>query len=272
MKQCIRDPEEVNWSDYWKEKLKSKKDAKKDWNKAASKFHERAKRDDYHELLFSRLKITKEDTVLDLGCGEGSLTIPIAEMAKHVTGVDSSYKMLELLDEKVEKEGIGNIDTILKDIEEIDCEELGNYDVVIASRSLNSIENIEKTIETIDKIANKYVFITYFGPDNWKIEKDFYKYIDKEYNAFPDYNYLFNIIFNLGIYPNVERMDIKKYRRYKSVDEAMTNGKFRPQLLSSTERDKLREYLEKTFKRDSENGTVFNEIDKADWILFWWKK
>lgn len=272
MKQCIENPNELKWDKFWENELKQKEDRGKDWDKAAVSFHKRAKKDDYHELLFSKLIVDENDSVLDLGCGEGSITLPLAQKVKSVTGVDSSPKMLELLNQRAHERGIGNVKTILKPLEDITYEEVGSHDVVLASRSLNGIIPINETLKTIDKIANKYVFITLFGPENWKIEGEFNEYIGRENKHFPGHNYIFNILFNMGIYANVERLDIKAYREYDNISDAMDNGKFRLDLLNSEEKDKLKEYLEKILIKDSETGKLYNKKDKADWILIWWKK
>lgn len=272
MKQTITNPNEVDWVKYWQEALKQKTDKNKDWDKAALHFHKRAKKDDYHDLLFSKLILNENDSLLDLGCGEGSITLPIAKQVRKVTGVDSSAKMLELLNQRAQEQNIKNVDTILKSLEDISYEEIGDYDVVLASRSLNGIIPIEETLKTINEIANKYVFITLFGPENWKIEKEFNEYIGKENKPFPEYNYMFNILYNMGIYANIERLDIKAYREYSSIEEAMDNGKFRLDLLNDDEKAQLRKYLNEILKKDSETGKLYNEKDKADWILIWWKK
>lgn len=272
MKQIITNPNEVDWLKYWQEALKQKTDKNKDWDKAAPHFHKRAKKDDYHDLLFSKLILNENDSLLDLGCGEGSITLPIAKQVRKVTGVDSSTKMQELLNKRAQEQNIKNVDTILKSLEDISYEEIGDYDVVLASRSLNGIIPIEETLKTINEIANKYVFITLFGPENWKIEKEFNEYIGKENKPFPEYNYMFNILYNMGIYANIERLDIKAYREYSSIEEAMDNGKFRLDLLNDDEKAQLRKYLNEILKKDSETGKLYNEKDKADWILIWWKK
>ena len=54
MKQCIENPNELKWDKFWENELKQKEDRGKDWDKAAVSFHKRAKKDDYHELLFCR--------------------------------------------------------------------------------------------------------------------------------------------------------------------------------------------------------------------------
>ena len=115
----INDPEEIDWAYFWREKLEAKKDRSKDWNKAAPNFGKSAKKDDYHTKLIERIDVTKDDTLLDLGCGEGSITIPLAKKAKSVTGVDSAYKMLEILNEKAQRENVDNIKTIEEDLTKI---------------------------------------------------------------------------------------------------------------------------------------------------------
>ena len=270
MKQCIENPNDVDWAAFWAEKLSTKVD--KDWDKAAPGFFKRTRKEDYNDALFSKLILDKEDTVLDIGCGEGSITIPLAKRVKKVIGLDSSPKMLEYLEKRAAENSITNIETVLKPIEEIKYDEIGDVDVVVASRSLNGIVPIEETLAELNRIANKYVFITIFGPENKKIEKDFDKELGIKTEDFPDYNYFFNILFNMGIYANVERFDLNNYREYESIEEAVDNGKFRLDLYSDEEKEKLKEYLERILTKDEETGKYYNVKDKADWIMVWWKK
>lgn len=270
MRQCIETPDDVDWTGFWAEKLANKKD--KDWDKAAPGFYRRTRKEDYNDALFDKLILDENDTVLDVGCGEGSVTIPIAKKVKKVIGLDSSPKMLEYLEKRANDNEINNIEIILKPIEEISYAEIGDADVVVCSRSLNGIIPIENVLQELNKIANKYVFITIFGPENKKIEKDFDKELGVKTEDFPDYNYFFNILFNMGIYANVERFDLNNYREYDSIDDAMDNGKFRLDLYSDDEKEKLREYLERILTHDPETGKYYNVKDKADWIMIWWKK
>lgn len=270
MKQCIENPNDVDWTGFWAERLAGK--VNKNWDDAAPGFFKRTRKDDYQDALFDKLILDENDTVLDVGCGEGSVTIPIAERVKKVIGVDSSPKMLEYLEKRAEYNNISNIETILKPIEEITYDEIGDVDVVICSRSLNGIIPIEEVLSELDKIANKYVFITIFGPENKKIEKDFDKELGIKTEDFPDYNYFFNILFNMGIYANVERFDLNNYREYGSIDEAMDNGKFRLDLYSDEQKDLLRDYLKRILTYDSKTKKYYNIKDKADWIMVWWKK
>lgn len=270
MKQQIENPNDVDWVNFWAERLTGKKN--KNWDEAAPGFFKRTRKDDYNDALFDMLILDENDTVLDVGCGEGSITIPLAKRVKKVIGVDSSPKMLEYLKKRAEENNVDNIKTILKPIEEIKYEDIGDVDVVVCSRSLNAIIPIDETLLELDKIANKYVFITIFGPENKKIEKDFDREIGKQTEDFPDYNYFFNILFNLGIYANIQRFDLNNYREYNSIDEAMDNGKFRLDLYSDEEKELLKKYLKRILTYDDKTKKYYNVKDKADWIMVWWKK
>lgn len=270
MKQTIENPNDVDWEGFWAEKLEGK--VNKDWDKAAPGFYRRTRKDDYQDALFEMLVLDEDDVVLDVGCGEGSITIPIAKRVKKVIGLDSSPKMLEYLEKRAADNNIDNIETILKPIEEINYDEIGDVDVVVCSRSLNGIMPIGNVLSELNRIANKYVFITIFGPENKKIEKDFDRELGIKTEDFPDYNYFFNILFNMGIYANVKRFDLNNYREYDSIEDAMDNGKFRLDLYSYEEKVKLKEYLERILTKDSKTGKLYNVKDKADWVMVWWKK
>lgn len=270
MKQCIENPNDIKWEEFWAERLKNK--VNKDWDKAAPGFYKRTRKDDYQDALFDKLILDENDSVLDVGCGEGSVTIPLAKRVKKVIGLDSSPKMLEYLEKRALDNNIDNIKTVLKPIEEIKYDEIGDVDVVVCSRSLNGIIPIREVLMELDKIASKYVFITIFGPENKKIEKDFDKELGIKTEDFPDYNYFFNILFNMGIYANIERFDLNNYREYDSIEDAMDNGKFRLDLYSDDEKALLKEYLERILTKDKKTGKYYNVKDKADWIMVWWKK
>ncbi len=269
---CIKTPKDIDWIYFWSEKLKQKIDRNKDWDKAAPHFGKSAKRDDYHTRFIQELDLNKEDSVLDLGCGEGSITLPIAKKVKTVTGIDSSKKMLEILNDKCEKMNINNVKTIKMDLNNLNVEKLGKFDIVIASRCLNSIVDIGNVLDNINKIANKRVYVTLFGPNNWKLEKDFYEKIGKPFNDFPSHDYFFNILISKNIYPNVLNLNIGKSREYSSIEEACESGKWRRELLTDKELKIFYEYINKIMVKNPKTGQYFNPNDKADWVLIWWEK
>ena len=186
MKQCIENPDDVKWEEFWAERLANKKD--KDWDKAAPGFFKRTKKDDYNNALFDILILNKDDTVLDVGCGEGSITIPLSKKVKKVIALDSSVKMIEYLEKRVNEQNITNIESLLKPIEEIKYEDIGDMDVVVCSRSLNGIMPIHEVLTELNKIANKYGYFKNALESNFqKLEnlgKDLYS--DDFFKDFPN--------------------------------------------------------------------------------------
>ena len=215
----IEDENQIDWEELWTRKMDKKGDRGKDWTKAAVKYSERASKDNYTEQLISKMILTKEDTVLDVGCGEGSVTIPLSKEVASVTAIDATDKMLEILNEKIQEESIDNIKTIKDDVNDVTLKKYGNHDIVLASRVINGIKSPKKVFSNFNEIANKYVFITLFGPNNWKLEKDFFKYINSEYGGAPSYTILLNLLAEMDIYPNVINLDVNIDRKMQMAKE-----------------------------------------------------
>lgn len=270
----IEDIEDIDWNYFWKKGLKEKGNlgASKNWDKAAVPYAKLNAKDDYTDKLINNLILDKSDSLLDIGAGEGSVSIPLSEKVKNITAVDSSKKMIELFNERIKEKGIDNIETIKMDISEINLDSIGHKDIVLASRSINSFPEMEDLLINLNEIANKYVFITFFGPNNWRMEKEFYNFIDKNYIDHPSYVLLLNLLEQIGIYANVINLDVGPVRTYENIDEAMVNGKWKLDNYSDKEKDQLHEFLSKTLQVDSKTKKLFNPLDKPDWVLIWWKK
>ncbi|MBC7936614.1 MAG: methyltransferase domain-containing protein [Rhizobacter sp.] len=61
------------------------------------------------EAFVSTLGITKDLTILDLGCGDGTTAIPAAKLAAKVLGVDIAANLVEAGNKRVQDEGLNNI-------------------------------------------------------------------------------------------------------------------------------------------------------------------
>ncbi len=60
------------------------------------------------DIVFSLIEPCVNDTVLDVGCGDGFLTIKVARACKEAIGVDISSKLLEKARRKALEQGITN--------------------------------------------------------------------------------------------------------------------------------------------------------------------
>lgn len=271
---CLKSLEDLDWGKAWINELGSKQKKKKHWNKDTHPVHFQkiAVKDEYHEKLIPKLLLDSKDTVLDLGSGEGAVTSLIAEKVAKITAIDSSPMMLELLRQRCEHDKIDNINIVEMDIEDSNVDTVGHYDVIVASRSFMGIYDLKDVICNINEIANKYVFLIVFGRNNWMLEKKFYKSINKKYPDFAPYDYLFNLLISLGIYPNIENFDLVGNRKYDDIEDAFIRMKWKMNQLSEDEIAKIRPFLKENLTKNEKDGMLENPADKADLVLMWWKK
>lgn len=57
----------------------------------------------------TRAHLTPDATILELGCGTGSLALEMATFAGHIHAVDVSPEMIRIANEKKEAQGVGNV-------------------------------------------------------------------------------------------------------------------------------------------------------------------
>ena len=89
------------------------------------------------EMAFVTSKITAADEVLDMGCGTGRFTLPLAKLAKKVTGLDASAAMIEQARLKAEQQGL-TIEFYEADMERLPFEDQ-SFDVVVSMLALMHI-------------------------------------------------------------------------------------------------------------------------------------
>lgn len=89
------------------------------------------------EMTFVMGKIEPSDEVLDMGCGTGRFTIPLAQKARKVTGLDLSAAMIAKAREKAEQAGL-NVDFRESDMENMPFED-NSFDAIVCMLALMHI-------------------------------------------------------------------------------------------------------------------------------------
>lgn len=96
----------------------------------------------YHDFFIKN--ITENDSVLDIGCGNGACTWSISQKAKKVVGIDMSVKNINLAKKKFSND---NLEFIVGDA--VSYKFMEKFDVIVLS---NVLEHIEKRVEFLKKI------------------------------------------------------------------------------------------------------------------------
>src|SRR5947208_12183477 len=89
------------------------------------------------EMAFVLSKIRSSDDILDMGCGTGRFTIPLAQIARKVTGLDVSAAMIAKAREKAEEVGL-SIDFREADMESMPFSD-NSFDTVVCMLALMHI-------------------------------------------------------------------------------------------------------------------------------------
>lgn len=87
-------------------------------------------------------------SILEVGCGTGNYTVPVARRCKEVVAVDSSPEMLRYLQERLSRKGLTNVEARLGRLPDgLGAQE--KFDGVLVIGVLNYAENLEESLRAL---------------------------------------------------------------------------------------------------------------------------
>lgn len=245
------------------------------WDERVDWFEELVQQSDRAGMIMSRIEIEPDYTVLDIGAGPGTTAIPLAKIVKSVTVVEPSNGMLARLQENVSMEHLTNITYIPKKWEDVEIGkgkdiEAGEHDVVIASHSLVMKDIKDALVKINDAVKRSvYIFIV-AGRRNEKDGGSLWSLFNREKHGLrPDYIYLYNILYQLGIYANVEIIDANHNMRFPDFDAAVQHYKTWMNV-SGADEERIRLYLSENLV--AENGMLWLRHKLRTAMISWRKE
>ena len=244
------------------------------WENAAVMYNKMAAME--REYTFAQLDAfdtSPEDTVLDVGCGPGRISVLMAQRAKSVTAIDSSEKMLNFCRENAEKAGVRNLTARLLDWNNaVLGENLERHDIVIASRS-EGMRDIEK----LTSFARKYAVMIawanapcipdilgdlFYGTSAWEKKRS-----PMQRDRRLGYNVFYNMVYDLGYDPNIKIVTDGFTKDYADYEEAYadlcTLGEIR-----DGEMEIFRNNCNKWLSKNDKGGITFRRETKT--FVLWW--
>ena len=106
---------------------------------------------DVAEAIARRRVLTPDMEAMDFGCGTGLLTLHLQPKVRSIVGVDSSQGMLDILDVKIARLNLANVNTRLVDLDKGDVLE-GRYDLVVSSMTLHHIRDIAVLLDRFRQV------------------------------------------------------------------------------------------------------------------------
>ena len=276
------DPKDIDWNLVWKSQVEENRasspgrDCARIWEsrESALRFWNmcRKERSRIDQTVWET-DMSPSSRVLDIGAGPGTLAIPFAQKAAHVTAIEPAEGMCSVMKEKMAEFAVSNIDIVQKRWEDVDIASdlSGPYDVVIASFSLG-MGDIQSAVEKMVWASSRYVYLYHFaGPSSWDIQWQILwpRLHGRPYRPGPKSDVLYNVLYQMGIYPNIRSFRLEHNQPYGSLDDAM--AALAPQAQAESEEQKaiLREYLRGALRE--ENGTLVMPGSSIR-VKIWWEK
>ena len=125
------------------------------WSKISRKYATDPIRDmDGYLRTLERTKshLKPEDNVLEIGCGTGSTALLIAPHVTHITATDLSPGMIEIANEKLVGESIGNVTFKVAEVLDHSSDD-ASYDAVLAHNLLHLLPELDSALEYISSLV-----------------------------------------------------------------------------------------------------------------------
>jgi SAM-dependent methyltransferase len=274
---------EIDWNEIWKEQtlLQNQShhgvDCASIWKKKESaQLFLKMFEEDGASLIrktIDELPLTPESGILDIGSGPGTLAIPLSRMVSHITAVEPSTGMIHALEERIAKDRIDNIASVNKRWEDVKTGvDIGSsYDIVIASYSLG-MPDIREAVRKMEEVSSKYVCLYWFaGETSWDVN---YRTLWPSLHGTPYYpspkcNVLYNVLYDMGIYPNVTVFPFEHIHRFPSEKEAVDHFKSYYRISGEKQVGILADYLNNHLEKDN-NSVILRAMNTR--VKFWWEK
>lgn len=271
-----------DWNELWKRQMLASRKSRNDmdcaqhWDNedSARRFDERAKADGRKKAIdtIKGLPVHAGSRVLDIGAGPGTHTIPLAHIASHVTAVEPSSAMMSCLNSNLAEEGLDNVLCVREKWEDVDVKNdlVPPYDIVIASFSLG-MADIAGAIEKMNEACSGHVYLYWFaGVPYWeKVYSELWEELHGcSFIGRPRIDYIFNLLYDMGIYANVSVYPEEYCYCYSSLDEAVGDLSTGYNVRDDRQRNILRDYLGQKLEKKEEGLTMKGQ---SYYARIWWK-
>ncbi len=225
------------------------------------------------EYLQKRGVLSKESSVIDIGCGPGRFVSEFAKLCDYVVATDISSEMLALAAEHAKEQQQSNVDCIECDFQTTSIADQGwqkRFDLVFTSitPAISTMDCLEKMLQ----MSRGWIFNSSFLYQYDSIETEIASQIFSEsvppQRAHSHWFYaLLNIVWLKGYYPILDYFDHKRIEKMEG-NELLINYYTRlfDHYELANKEEKIAEFLR--LKTD-ENGLVERETQKRyGWILW----
>jgi len=242
------------------------------WERRASGFHRSTKDTITSDPFYLRLRdvVTPQTSVLDVGAGTGRFSLALAPQAEHITAVEPSAAMMDFLRRDAADKGLSNISYVQATWQE--APDNLQADIVICSHVLYPIRDIETFLVKLQKATRQDCYCYLRATHIDALTADLWQHFHHDERRIPpSYIHVLDVLYEMGIFADVEIVTLPPSLRYPSLNVAVTE--MTEQLILPDDektREELRALLEGWLvERD---GMLVPPQQEVVCAIMWWKK
>ena len=237
----------TDWNEEWKalQTMRRSPDDPSWWDGRAKHFRPRETHP-YAQDFLALAALRPGERVLDMGCGGGTLAIPLAQAGHPVVACDFSRAMLDALAEGCAYYGVDDLveEHLLAWDEDWQAAGIApkSVDAAFASRSI-ATRDLADALTKLDRSARRRCCITLVTGASPRVDTTIMAAIGASVTESRDYVYAFNILVGLGRYPEVRYITSPRRDTFDSLEDGVQD--FARMLEGGNEGrvDELRSYL-----------------------------
>ena len=215
----------TDWNEEWKalQTAREHADDASLWDERAKTFPvKHGVQTEYVERFLQLAGILPGETVLDMGCGTGTLATPLALAGNHVVACDFSRGMMQQMLADQEALGISGVESHIMSWAD-DWDSFGvtenSVDVAIASRSI-ATDDLQDALMRLDRVARRRACITLPCGPSPRADETLMAAVGLDRLVGKDFLYAFNILAACGVAPEVSYIPNTRIDRFETIDEA----------------------------------------------------
>lgn len=234
-----------------------------DWDSRATSMSLNAMHGPYVDQFIGRMNLDGATSLLDVGCGPGTIGLALADRLQRVIGLDYSEKMLTAMMANAEARGLRNVEPMHLAWED-DWADVPECDIVVASRS-TTVENMATALAKLNAKARQRVYLTHLVGGRF-VDPVVIEVLGRKLPPLPDYIYIVNILHGMGIHPCLDYIVQEgRLAGASNFEEFANRVSWSLGELSDDELSRLRSWYDET----APNGTPANAPMR--WALLSWE-